>query len=515
MGDAADGIGGGAQPPATRVNDPLYKGSGSLLSGECTSTDFTPVRTSTDGVDTLIYAGFQGCNDDRPQCCPWPVATNSPQNDSPTTVNVEVEPEFEIEHKLGDDWPQPAQGHKANLKHCPDDYYFVSGGCCPAYVFFLPFCFFIPRIPNIMNRGYYFFTAALGGQTPCWSPLSSTASVPPLTSKIEAEQGPTTTGTSGDPGEFEEASTGDGIEPAPTSAINNVIFSRHYPVDSPKGLSLGGYIGLALGISIPVSAAVSALFWFWRHRRKQRRERLRRAREQADYNRYTRIWDGPHRSEEHLFQGPGQELQTFNTPARGHMNTNDVYTTQQTSHLQQRQQYSGFKAVGRSTSDMNTDYTPGLPPPVRIPPRISSAAAATSAKYSYGQPISSTASEIPPVKDSGNPWGAHAVTDSFDSKGGQGPSNDSKGEKLTRVGKEEGNPFEEMVGVGASSSSAAGSSSSHSHNGNQQHRQSCQHLAEHPGHPAARAVPDRRESGYGLEEEEEQGYLEPPPEYKE
>lgn len=81
---------------------------------------------------TMYYVGFQGCNDDRPQCCPWPVAANSATNSFSATVNVEVEPEIEIEHKRGDNYPQPARGYSAKLKRCPNDYYSVSGGCCPA-----------------------------------------------------------------------------------------------------------------------------------------------------------------------------------------------------------------------------------------------------------------------------------------------------------------------------------------------------------------------------------------------
>ena len=84
----------------------------------------------------MYYAGFQGCNDDRAQCCPWPVDANSP-----VTLNIEAEPEFEIEHKHGNDYPQPASGYRAKFKNCPDDYYSVSGGCCPAYVFFILDCF--------------------------------------------------------------------------------------------------------------------------------------------------------------------------------------------------------------------------------------------------------------------------------------------------------------------------------------------------------------------------------------
>ncbi|KAK3396178.1 hypothetical protein B0T20DRAFT_454817 [Sordaria brevicollis] len=419
--------------------------------------------------------GYNGdsCNDNRPQCCPWPVATISAKNDPSSTIDVQVEPE--LEHKDGDAWPRPAKGYKGKLKDCPDDYYSVSGGCCPA--------------------GFYFFTAALGGQTPCWRPLSSTAKVPPVTTKGVAEQGAKTNAeTSTEPGDIQELSKA-------TSAINNVIFSRHYPVDDPKDLSPAGKIGVSLGIGIPVSAALSALLWFLRrHRRNKKREKLRRAREQADnYRYYTHIWDGPHHgSVEHLLfpGGPGQELQTFNTRrTRNYMmnRTDSVHTTtssthEQISHLQQRQN----ELIAQRMNAANMNNTPGYPPPVHIPPRVSSAAATVNnnnaARYSYGHQLAShNTSGIPLARHSGNAWGAHAF--------------DSNGEKARGEKEADENPFEDMGGAVGSSSS----SSTH-HNGVQQQRQSGsggQHSAGHQGM-------------YGLHgEEADEGYLEPPPEYKE
>ncbi|KAL0468791.1 hypothetical protein QR685DRAFT_573086 [Neurospora intermedia] len=461
----------------TRVNDPIYTGSGSLLSGECTSTDFTLVGAN-DGY-TMYYAGFQGCNDDRPQCCPWPVAADSATNSFSATVNVEVEPEIEIEHKRGDNYPQPARGYSAKLKNCPDDYYSVSGGCCPA--------------------GYFFFTSAIGGQTPCWSPLGSTASIPPITHVAAAYTSRATnvsvTGSDGDGGNDDP----NDIDSLPTSAVNNVIFSRHYPVDNPKALSIGSYIGIALGISIATSTALAAIIWFWLRWRKRKIARLRRAAQLADNDNYPGIWDGHHGSDEQLFQFPPQELDTFGqngkptaldqVAAAGAKNGGDA--AQQAQYLRQLQQSFGFHNVGTRghSNGINSDFTPGLPLSVHIPPRVSSAAAA--AGLSTLPPISSTRSKLPPINQDGNPCGAHAVgSGDIDSKGGK-PEGATKEEAL------------QYAGVG----SGAAGSSSFLHVDQRQRRS---HPTELEGNSVA--VPDGHGSGFGLEVE---GDHEPPPEYRE
>ncbi|KAK3951153.1 hypothetical protein QBC32DRAFT_263128 [Pseudoneurospora amorphoporcata] len=466
-------ISGDHHPSVTRVNDPIYKGSGSLLSGECTSTDFTLVSAS--GGYTKYYAGFQGCNDDRPQCCPWPVSANSARDASPVTVNVEIEPEIEIKHKRGDDYPQPAHGYKAKLKHCPDDYYSVSGGCCPA--------------------GYYFFTSAIGGQTPCWSPLGSTASVPPLTRVAAA------------------SNSNDGVLPTnvenetvPTSAVNNMVFSRHYSVDSPKSLSLGASLGIALGASVTVSAVFSTIIWLLLRKRRQKKARLRTATQQADNNNHPGIWGGPHGSDEQLFQVPPQELNTFKTTTTTTTTTvdrmaaartrNSPYASQQAQDFQQPQQSFGFHNVGTHghNSGMNNDPVSGVPLSVHIPPRVSSRSAAA-AGYASPPPIASPRTMLSPSTRDGNLWGGAVDLKGVDSKDGHGPV-DSKG------GKEE-----EALQNAGGESGAAGSSSSH--NGDRQQRQL--HPAELAGHPVLGH--NGRESGYGLDEVE--GQHEPPPEYRE
>lgn len=92
---------------------PNYQGSGALLQGPCSSTAFTQVDAST----TVFYAGFVGCDRDRPECCPWSVAS--------TGANVQDNTAYDL--------PKPANNDLAQLASCPGDHYSISGGCCPKY----------------------------------------------------------------------------------------------------------------------------------------------------------------------------------------------------------------------------------------------------------------------------------------------------------------------------------------------------------------------------------------------
>ena len=112
---------GQPEPPAL-VSEPNYKGAGELLRGECTETDFTLV----DAGSTVYFAGFNGCNGDRPQCCPWPVATTSaPSPEATGGTNQDTG------NHIGFDFPQPEDANQVVMAKCADDYYSISGGCCP------------------------------------------------------------------------------------------------------------------------------------------------------------------------------------------------------------------------------------------------------------------------------------------------------------------------------------------------------------------------------------------------
>jgi hypothetical protein len=91
----------------------LYQGSGELLQGRCRETGFTLV----DAGNTVYYAGLMGCNMASPECCPWAVATATSSSAGKDNVAYA--------------FPQPTASNLARLAKCADDYYSISGGCCP------------------------------------------------------------------------------------------------------------------------------------------------------------------------------------------------------------------------------------------------------------------------------------------------------------------------------------------------------------------------------------------------
>ena len=348
-----------------------------------------------------------------------------------------------------------------------------------------------------MNRGYFLFTSAIGGEIPCWSPLETTASVPPLTRAVATDD-PISGTRSVDAG---FPTNIDDEESSPTLAVNNVVFSRHYPVDDPKALSVGAYIGIGLGVSIPVSAVISALTYYWLRKRRQKKEKAK-ARVQTYRNSFPGIWDGPHSSQELLYRGPPQELNTFKTSTVDRMaaarTRDEGYGDQQAQRFDQTRQSFEYNSVVRGNRHNRRSRTlsdaEGF---VQVPLRVSSRSA-TVAGYASPLPISSTRTGPAPVNDTGNPWGGAVDSKGIVSKEGL----DTKSEK-PKGGKEE-EALRDAVGASAS---AAGGSSRH---GTQQQRQS-RNPPELAGHPVVGH--DGRESGDGYNQVE--GYHEPPPEYRE
>ena len=334
-----------------------------------------------------------------------------------------------------------------------------------------------------MDRGFFYFTSAIGGQTPCWSPLRSTASVPPLPQGTDVHDSSITAASNADKNPDIED------DEAITLAVDNVVFSRHYPVDGPKPLSLGASIGIALGISASISAISSFGIWLCHKKRRQRKALMERLAQRADRDNYASILGGPHYSNERLFQGPPQELDNMRPDyidERGYADP-EALERHYYQHIAPH-----FVNDRYSISGTNADFAPEGPPPVHIPRRVSSAAAAATNLSS--QIIASCQAGFPSVKNDGYVVGAHAVA--------YGDGKGSNGEHLpldSKGGPSKGAKEEED---GHASSSAVGSSSHDE--GHQQQRQSHQPVA----------VPDRRESGHEHYEEEE-GHHEPPPEYRE
>ncbi|KAK4102807.1 hypothetical protein N658DRAFT_324595 [Parathielavia hyrcaniae] len=190
---------------------PLYQGSGQLLRAECSATDFTLV----DAGSTVYYAGFMGCVKDRPECCPWAVATATATAQDNDRVY---------------DFPTPVDDGLARLPSCADDYYSISGGCCPT--------------------GFWPFTKEIGGITPCWS---SVRTVDPPTLTVE-----------------EDAQTKD----KPTSAVINIVWAMRYPVDDSsggKGLSTAAKAGIGAGAGVAAILIGGLAICLWRSRRKNKK----------------------------------------------------------------------------------------------------------------------------------------------------------------------------------------------------------------------------------------------------
>ncbi|KAJ4298420.1 hypothetical protein N0V88_003450 [Collariella sp. IMI 366227] len=201
---------GGLNPP-DYAGQPNYRGTGDLLKGPCTQTDFTLV----DAGNTVYYAGFQGCNKDRPDCCPWAVATSTFTTDAQNNRLY--------------DFPRPADGALAELASCADDYYSISGGCCP--------------------NGFWPFTREVGGITPCWSSIARTRA-PELTLAKDAK-----------------------TKEKPTSAVVNIVWSMRYPVagtGGKGGLSTAAKAGIGAGVGVVVILIAGLAICLWMSRRKKK-----------------------------------------------------------------------------------------------------------------------------------------------------------------------------------------------------------------------------------------------------
>ncbi|KAK4223052.1 hypothetical protein QBC38DRAFT_517791 [Podospora fimiseda] len=186
---------------------------GNLLAGDCSSTTFSVINAG----DVMFYAPIVGCNANRPECCPWlvsgtPVAGSTP---APTTAGPNARDLQRVAAAAGQ-FPVPADGQLQTLPRCPNDFYSVSGQCCP--------------------NGYFKFTREMAAQTPCFSSLVAKASPPVIT--VGAPGVPPSTNVA-------------------TSALVNIALAMSYQVDpeptptpSSSGLSQGAIIGIGIGAGI-------------------------------------------------------------------------------------------------------------------------------------------------------------------------------------------------------------------------------------------------------------------------
>ncbi|KAM7186556.1 hypothetical protein V8F33_011760 [Rhypophila sp. PSN 637] len=206
--------------------EPKYSGSGQLLAGACSaSTDYTLVNAGA----TVYAAGVVGCNGNRPECCPWKVGEMGSAGGAAPAGGTEDQ----SKNRVGVDFPQPEDNAQAVLAGCAQDYYSVSGGCCPV--------------------GYWPFTAAVGGQTPCYSEVNR-MTVGTVTVGAEDEKAKDTS--------------------KPTSAVVNIVWSMRYQVEdtSSGGLSTGAKAGIGAGVGIVAIALIGLGAWFFWRRRKSKKQ---------------------------------------------------------------------------------------------------------------------------------------------------------------------------------------------------------------------------------------------------
>ncbi|KAK3295244.1 uncharacterized protein B0H64DRAFT_321318, partial [Chaetomium fimeti] len=211
-----------SQPPRPTAT-PMFRDGAELLVGDCQSTSYTLL----DGGDMVLYAAFVGCNGDRPQCCPWNVTTDasldSPGSGGDDSRAATIRP---------GEFPAPAGNVKDSLDRCPQDYYSVSGQCCP--------------------NGYYKFTRQVASQTPCFSSLAGRATPPPITVGMPANPTDTT---------------------LPTSAVVNLAWAMGFKVDDDPApaLSKGAVVGIGVGSGVVAVTVIAAIAYFvlrWRRNRR-------------------------------------------------------------------------------------------------------------------------------------------------------------------------------------------------------------------------------------------------------
>ncbi|KAL8365194.1 hypothetical protein RB595_004143 [Gaeumannomyces hyphopodioides] len=213
--------------PPPRTSTPQFTSTGKLLDRGCDSASYTLI----DSGSTVYWAGFVGCINDRPECCPWTIANTIATDAPPATQDGGVNTQRD---NSGGAYPSPKDGVQSVLANCADDYYSISGSCCP--------------------NGFFPFTRAVAGQTPCWSSANRITAAPTLTANVV-----------GQPIDTEK----------PTSAVLNVVLAIQYavaPQEGSSGLSLpvGAIVGISLGGAAIILALVLAWFCIRRKRRAGR-----------------------------------------------------------------------------------------------------------------------------------------------------------------------------------------------------------------------------------------------------
>ncbi|KAK3991406.1 hypothetical protein QBC44DRAFT_287169 [Cladorrhinum sp. PSN332] len=225
-----------SRPPGGRRPS---QGFAALLTGSCASAEFTLL----DGGPTMYFVPFVGCNNDKLGCCPFTPKTTG----FIEPARAVVTPIPSITGALDEvyAYPQPAEAKDATLDSCASDYYSISGSCCP--------------------NGYTPWTVALGGETPCVSPLTTSTTTPSIAAPTDSA---TTT--------------------KPTIVATALVFAMQYALEenSEHGLSLsaGAIAGIVIGSICGVLAIVALAFFI--RRRHQQSHQLSNLKKELDSNFY-------------------------------------------------------------------------------------------------------------------------------------------------------------------------------------------------------------------------------------
>lgn len=97
----------------------------------------TPRYTLLHAGDIVFYAAFVGCGADKPECCPWEVATTTTELPLGSTEGggAPAGDRFKVIVQGGPgQLPLPKDlAKEGKLERCPGDYYTVRGEgiCCP------------------------------------------------------------------------------------------------------------------------------------------------------------------------------------------------------------------------------------------------------------------------------------------------------------------------------------------------------------------------------------------------
>ncbi|KAM7187446.1 hypothetical protein V8F20_010971 [Naviculisporaceae sp. PSN 640] len=259
-----------------RVATPTYSGTGELLAGPCTQTQYTLL----DAGDMVYQAALVGCNADRPECCPFEVATTSAAQGN------------RVAGEQGG-FPTPAAHALSALTACPDDYYPVSGQCCPV--------------------GYFKFTKRIAYQTPCFSSFKGKMTPPPVT-----------LGLPNNPTDISK----------PTSAINNLVWAMGYNMtQQSSGLSQAATIGIGVGAGVFGIALIALLaIVFIRIRRSKKAALADQSTPENEPQPGTTYSQG--------YAAPPQSLSPPHSPPATHMPSMQQYQQQPQVQHQQQQQYN-------------------------------------------------------------------------------------------------------------------------------------------------------------------------------